>query len=210
MTDKSSLHELLKRIGNGDSTAFDVLYERMRQPLCNKLTWTYRNSLTKEDAEDIVQNTFIIIAQHASSYQGLHTEASARNWMNKIAFNEALKVINMDKRLTNTIDDDGDGYPPPRNPTVPGGSRRAPGSIQEGRRSVEEYVERSISLQKIASSVRRLTVEEQNMFSLRFEEEHTFEEIGHEIGRTKPRAKQIVDGVVAKIRKALGVASSRC
>jgi DNA-directed RNA polymerase specialized sigma subunit len=47
------------------------------------------------------------------------------------------------------------------------------------------------------------------MLILRFEDELTFEEIGHEIGRTKPRAKQIIDGLVGKIRKAIGVDPSR-
>jgi RNA polymerase sigma factor (sigma-70 family) len=196
-------------IGNGDPTAHEALYERMRQPLCNKLMWNHRNSLTKEDAEDIVENTFMKIVQYASSYKGLHTEASARNWMYKIAFSEAIKVIKMNKRLSNTIDDPGDGTQAERNSAVPDGSRRTFGSIQEGRRTVEERAERSISMKEISSSFQRLTVEERNMLILRFEDELTFEEIGHEIGRTKPRAKQIIDGLVGKIRKAIGVDPSR-
>ena len=210
MTENCSLHELIKMIGTGDNpTAYETLYERMRQPLCDKLMWHYGRSLTKEDAEDIAQNTFIKIERHASSYKGLHTEASARNWMYKIAFSEAIKVINMSKRLSNTIDDHGDGTQSERNSAVPDGSRRRFGLIQEGRRTVEERAERSIFMKEISSSFQRLTVEERNMLILRFDDELTFEEIGHEIGRTKPRAKQIIDGLVGKIRKAIGVDPSR-
>jgi len=205
VTENHSLHDLIRMLGDGDPTAFDALYARMRQPLYNKLMWKYKYSLTKEDAEDIVQNTFIKITLYASRYNGLHTEASARNWMYKIASSEAIKIIKKSKRLLNSIDDHGDGYQSERNSAVPDGSRNTFGLIQEGRHSVEERAERSISLKEISSSVQHLTVEERKMLTMRFEDGLTFEEIGHEIGRTKPRAKQIIDGLVGKIRKAIGV-----
>ncbi len=209
MTENCSLHDLIKMIGNGDPTAYKALYERMRQPLWNKLMWKYKRSITKEDAEDIVQNTFIKIAHYASRYNGLHTEASARNWINKIAFSEAIKIVKMNKRLSNSIDSHGDGYQPEYDSAVPDGSRQPSGLIQKGRRTVEEHAERSISVKEISSNFQRLTVEERNMLILRFEDDLTFEQIGNEIGRTKPRAKQIIDGLVSKIRKAIGVDPSR-
>lgn len=202
MSDKSSLHDLLKRTGNGDTTAFELLYDRMRQTLCDKVTWQYRN-LTREDAEDIVQNAFVNIARHASQYKGMQGEASAQAWMKQIVFREALRFIRADKNLTNMPDDES-GYPATGSRAVPDGSRRRYGSTQEGRRSVEEQVERKLSLDGVFSSARKLSAKERRVFNMRFEEERTFEEIGREIQRTKPRAKQIVDGIVAKIRKSLG------
>ncbi|MBI5962263.1 MAG: sigma-70 family RNA polymerase sigma factor [Chloroflexi bacterium] len=207
MTENQSLHELIRMIGNGDPTAFDALYARMCQPLYKKLMWKYKYSLTKEDAEDIAQNTFMKIRLYASRYTGLHTEASAKSWIYKIAFSEAIKIIKMSKRLSNSIDDDGDGYQSERT-AVAGGSRSRFGLIQEGRRSVEERAEISISIKEISSSVQYLTVEEQKMLTMRYEEELTFEEIGQAIGRTKPRAKQIIDELIRKIRKAIGVDTS--
>jgi RNA polymerase sigma factor (sigma-70 family) len=206
VTQNDGLHELIKMIGNGDPNAFDALYARMRQPLCNKLIWNYKDSLTKEDAEDIVQNTFIKITRYASRYNGLHNEASARNWIYKIASSEAIKVIKMNRRLSNSLDDPDQSE---RNSAVPGGSRHSRGSIQEGRHSVEEHAEKSIFLKEISSSVQCMTVAEQNMLVQRFEDGFTFEQIAHEIGRTKPRAKQIIDGLVGKIRKSVGVDPSR-
>jgi len=200
--DTDSLHELIKMIGNGDRTAFEALYARMHQPLYKKLMFQSKYPITEEDAEDIVQNTFIKVAEYASRYNGLHTEASAKSWMYTIAINEAARVVKLNRRFVNSIDDDNsdDG-----DPAVPGGSRRTYGLIQEGRRSVEEQAENSIFFKSISSNIQRLSFEERNMLILRFENEFTFEQIGHEIGRTKPRAKQIIDGVVAKIRKALGL-----
>lgn len=202
MSDKSSLHDLLKRTGNGDTTAFELLYDRMRQPLCDIVTWKYR-TLTQEDAEDVVQNAFIKISLHADQYRGMRDEASAKGWMKQIVLREALKVIDMDKRLTDMPEDE-NGYPATDSRAVPDGSRRRYGSTQEGRRSVEEQVERKISLDGVLSSARKLSAKERSVFNMRFEEERTFEEIGREIHRTKPRAKQIVDGIVAKIRNSLG------
>jgi RNA polymerase sigma factor (sigma-70 family) len=207
VSDKSSLHELLRRTGNGDTTAFELLYDRMRQPLCDMITWKYR-TLTQEDAEDVVQNAFIKISLHADQYQGIRDEASAKGWMRKIVLREALKVIDMNKRLTDMPDDE-NGYLATGSHAVPDGSRRRYGSTQEGRRSVEEQVERKISLDGVLSSARKLSAKEQSVLNMRFEEERTFEEIGREIHRTKPRAKQIVDGIVAKIRKSLGGESPR-
>jgi RNA polymerase sigma factor (sigma-70 family) len=201
-----SLHELIKMIGNGDRTAFEELYTRMHQPLYKKLMYQSRYAITKEDAEDIVQNTFVKINLYASRYNGLYTEASARSWMYTIAFHEAERIVKLNRKFVNSIDDDDsdDGLP-----AVPGGSRRKSGLIQEGRQSVEEHVERSILFDSISSNIQWLAVEERNMLTLRFDSDLTFEQIGREIGRSKPRAKQVVDGVLAKIRKAIGADGSR-
>lgn len=105
----------------------------------------------------------------------------------------------MSEKISSSLDDHEDEFQSERT-AVAGESRRKNNSLQKGRRSVEEYAERSISIQEINSSVQRLTVEEQKMFH-EYEEERTFEEIAQEIDRTKPRAKQIVDKVIGKFVK---------
>jgi RNA polymerase sigma factor (sigma-70 family) len=207
VTENPSLHNLIQMMGNGDPTAFNTLYTTMRQPLCKKLLWKYRSSLTKEDVEDIVQNTFVKVQLYASRYNGLHNDASAKNWIYKIANSEALKIISMNRRLSNTIDDHGDGYPSERTSAVPESNRHSSGSTQEGRHSVEEHVDRSMTLKELTAHVKSLPPEEQRMLARRFEDQYTFEQIGDEIGRTKPRAKQIIDGLVCKIRRSMGLES---
>lgn len=207
MTENYSLHNLIRMMGNGDPTAFNTLYTMMRQPLCNKLLWRYRSSLTKEDVEDIVQNTFVKVQLYASKYNGLHNDASAKNWMYKIANSEALKIISMNKKLVNTIDDQGDEHHSERNSAVPESNRHSSGSSQEGRHSVEEHVDRSLTLKELTAHLKNLPPEEQRMLARRFEDQYTFEQIGDEIGRSKPRAKQIIDSLVGKIRKSMGLVS---
>lgn len=207
MTDNHSLHELIKMIGNGDPIAFDVLYMMMRQPLCNKLLWKYGSTLTMEDAEDAVQNTFLKIRQYASSYRGIHTDASAHQWVNQIVFSEALKMVKANNRLSNSMDDpDGTENKSEYGSAAPERSHVNGDLYREGKRYVEERVEIKITLEKIFSSIhQRFTAEEQNMLKMRFVLDYTFEQIGHVIGKTKVRAKQIIDALIERIRIFVGV-----
>ena len=207
MTDNHSLHELIKMIGNGDPIAFDILYMMMRQPLCNKILWKYGPTLTMEDAEDAVQNTFLKIRQYASSYKGIHTDASAHQWINQIVFSEALKMVKANNRLSNSLDDPhGNGNKSEYASAAPERSHVNGDLYREGKRSVEERVEMKITLEKIFSGIhQRFTAEEQNMLKMRFVLDYTFEQIGRVIGRTKVRAKQIIDALVERIRAFVGV-----
>ena len=207
MTENHSLHDLIKMIGNGDPMAFDTLYVTMRQPLCKKILWKYSPTLTEEDAEDAVQNAFLKIRQYASSYKGRHNEASAHQWINQIAVSEALKIIKANKRLLNSLDDsNGAGNKSEYASAVPERSHVKGDLYWEGKRSVEERVEMKITLEKIFSSIhQRFTAEEQNMLKMRFVLDYTFEQIGQAIGRTKVRAKQIIDALVERIRLLIGV-----
>lgn len=65
-------------MGNGDPTAFNVLYMKMRQPLYDKMWWKYRHTLTKEDVEDIVHNTFLKVQLYAARYNAVCTMMPAR------------------------------------------------------------------------------------------------------------------------------------
>lgn len=207
MTENCSLHELIKMIGNGDSTAYEALYERMRQPLCKKILWKYGRTLTKEDAEDAVHNAFLKINQYASSYNGHHTEASAHQWINQIVFHESSKILNANKYISYSLDDpDGTGNKFGYNDTVPERSHAKGDIYREGERSLEQHVEMQITLEKVFSSIhQRFTAEEQNMLKMRFVLDYTFEQIGRAIGRTKVRAKQIIDALVERIRIFIGV-----
>jgi RNA polymerase sigma factor (sigma-70 family) len=207
VTENQGLHELIKMIGNGDLMAFDALYMKMRQPLCKKILWKYGPTLTKEDAEDAVQNTFLKIRQYASSYNGQHNEASAYQWINQIVFSEALKIVNANKRLLNSLDDpNGTQNKSEYASAVPERSRVKGDLYREGQRSVEDRVEMQITLEKIFSSIhQRFTAEEQNMLKMRFVLDYTFEQIGRVIGKTKVRAKQIIDALVERIRVFIGV-----
>lgn len=203
-----SLHNLILRIGSGDPSAFDSLYLRMREPLRKRILARYGPALSKEDAEDAVQNAFIRIRSHASRYTGKYNEASANKWMNMIVFHEASRMLDVSKRLLDLLDDDPDGTGgfAANSPAVPQRIPHKSDLYQKGKRSVEDDVERAILLGRVLAGAQQcLTADEMRLLSMRYVLEYTFEQIGREIGKTKARAKQIIDALIEKIRRFLGV-----
>jgi RNA polymerase sigma factor (sigma-70 family) len=191
-------------LGDGDPSAFAALYMEMRQSLVDHILWQYSPTLSEVDAEDIIHNTFLVIHQHASRFRGAHNNASARSWMYKIARSEAMKMIKVMKR-TDSLDGlcELDGRSE-NGPAVP--ERSLLSDLNwKGEDSAENRAMNKTILEKAVSSIRKFPVEDQALLGMRFVEECTFDQIGQHIGRTKPRAKQRHDGLIAKLRKALGV-----
>ena len=207
MKKNDSLHNLIIRIGSGDPSAFDHLYEMIREPLCNKILGKYSPTLSREDAEDAVQNAFMTIERSASGYRGKNNEASARKWINTIVFHEASRIMKTSKRLFFSLDDlGGSGKSTRNNSAIPERSLYKSRPHQEGSRPIEDYAEKAILLGKVLAGAQQcLTVDEMKLLSMRFVFEYTFEQIGREIGRTKVRAKQIIDALIEKIRRSVGV-----
>lgn len=206
MTQSPTLHDLIRMTGNGDSAAHDELYMRMRQPVVNHLLRHFGDRLRKEDAEDITHNTFIKIVHYASHYNGAHEDASARSWINKIAQSEALRMIKTREKYFNPFPDLHD----PDNTTETGFAISERSMLfrdtnWEGDLSVEERVTMKTIFDKASLSMKQLSIQERQVLALRFEQEYTLEQIGRQIGRTKPRVKQILDGLIRKIRKSIGV-----
>lgn len=73
--------ELLLRLGQGDAQALRTLIERWREPLYGYL---YRLLGSREDSEDLFQETFLRVLRHAQRFdQG----RSFRPWLYSIATN---------------------------------------------------------------------------------------------------------------------------
>lgn len=202
-----SLHDLILRIGSGDPSAFDILFLGMFDRLCIKVLGRFSPTLSKEDAEDAVQNAFLRIQLYAHTYTGERSEASAYKWINTIVFREAFKIVEAQKRLPVSFDDlDGTGGSRQDGPAASEGNSYASHLLREGNDSLEDRAGDSILLSTIRTEVsNRLSPQEVQILLLRFEQGCTFEEIGREIGRTKVRAKQIVDALLERIRRFTGV-----
>jgi RNA polymerase sigma factor (sigma-70 family) len=201
-----SLHELILRIGSGDPSAFDILFLTMFDRLCNKVLGRFSPTLSKEDAEDAVQNAFLRIQLYAHTYSGERNDASAYKWIRTIVFREAFKMVEAHKRLPISFDDlDGTGG---MGQTAPAASEKAAYMshlLVDDNHALEERVGDSILLSTIRTGVQNwLSPKEVHILLLRFEHGYTFEEIGHEIGKTKARAKQIVDALIERIRRFTG------
>lgn len=199
MTNTTNLSELIWMVGDGDQEAFSELYNRLRRPVFDHILNKYGSTLSKEDAEDIVHTTFIVVQAKAHTYRGLNNEYSAKGWIYKIARSQASRMLMAYKRTPISLDDDSDD-----GSAAPERSSRRSDIYREGEESVEDRAIYRLILQN-AFSAGTLSNEDLEIIELRYKKGYTFEQIGSHYGKTKPRAKQRHDSILTKIRKQLGL-----
>jgi RNA polymerase sigma-70 factor (ECF subfamily) len=94
------LNELLIRSGQGDQMAFRQLYEHTAPrlfALCRRLL------RDEQLAEDVLQESFLKVWNHAASYA--RDRASAMTWMSTIVRNHALDRLRQLPRNTHSLDE---------------------------------------------------------------------------------------------------------
>jgi RNA polymerase sigma-70 factor (ECF subfamily) len=88
--------ELVSAAKNGSTHAFEALVERHAQKI---LSVALRVTHSREDAEDIVQQTFQQAFTHLQKFEG---RSSFSTWLKRIAINEALMRLRTNRR-TSTV-----------------------------------------------------------------------------------------------------------
>src|SRR5882762_4417846 len=101
---------LVSAAKNGNQRAFEVLVERHQQRM---LAFARRYTRVREDAEDVVQQTFQKAFIHLNKFQG---KSSFSTWLTRIAINEALMLMRRRRALHEVPADDSSGD----NGTTPG------------------------------------------------------------------------------------------
>jgi len=84
--------ELVQRCRRGDASAFRVLVARYERPLYNA---AYRVLGNADDASDIIQVTFMEVAEHLDGYD---SERKFFSWIYRIAINAALNLARRNRR----------------------------------------------------------------------------------------------------------------
>lgn len=79
--------ELAGKIRSGDGTAFEELYQQHATRLYNL---AYRMAGTANDAEDLLQDIFLIAYRKLASFRG---ESSLGTWLYRLAMNHCLDVL---------------------------------------------------------------------------------------------------------------------
>ncbi len=79
--------DLLRRARLGDFSAFEALVSRFQQRTYG-LAWHILGQ--RQDAEDVVQQTFLSILEHLDTFR---EESSVATWVLRIATNHALKIL---------------------------------------------------------------------------------------------------------------------
>jgi RNA polymerase sigma-70 factor, ECF subfamily len=94
---------LVSAAKDGNQRAFEVLVERHQQRM---LAFARRYTRVREDAEDVVQQTFQKAFIHLNKFQG---KSSFSTWLTRIAINEALMLMRRGRgRREIPVDDSND------------------------------------------------------------------------------------------------------
>lgn len=169
----------------GDSGAFRVLVERHSR---NLFRLAYRMTGHQEDAEDVVQETFLRAYRQLAKFD---ERASFGTWLYRIAANCSLDLIRARKR---------------RNEHQEGPAENAPDPMQSlpdeapapDRLAMSGEVER-----KVAGVLNELSEMERTAFVLRHYEGMCIEDISRTLGVQPNAAKHSIFRAVQKLRRAL-------
>jgi len=169
----------------GDSGAFRVLVERHSR---NLFRLAYRMTGHQEDAEDIVQETFLRAYRQLGKFD---ERASFGTWLYRIAANCSLDLIRVRKRRNEQQESPQEEGPDPMQ-ALPDGAP-APDRL-----AISGEVER-----KVAGALDDLSEMERTAFVLRHYEGMCIADISRTLGVQPNAAKHSIFRAVQKLRRAL-------
>src|ERR1044072_1950771 len=167
---------LVARAQAGDEEALEALYRAFETPVYNLVRRMLRRP---EDAEDVVQETFLEVVRNIKQYRG---EGHLWGWIRKIASTKALMRIRRDQvRETEELDDE------PGKPGI--------------------HVGANIDLETAFAS-ERLSQTSRGVVWLHDVEGFTHEEIAEQMGKTVSFSKSQLARAHARLRRMLGEGAS--
>jgi RNA polymerase sigma-70 factor (ECF subfamily) len=101
--DSTSEEELVAAAKRGDEEAFETLFNRHQRRI---LGLAFRYTRVREDAEDILQQTFQKAFLHLQTFEG---KSSLSTWLTRIAINQALMLLRSRRGLREVPIDDSSG-----------------------------------------------------------------------------------------------------
>lgn len=96
---------LIKAFIKGDSTAFEVLFEKYRDQV-SRLVFSILKLDTHVD--DVVQEVFLLVYRHLPKFR---FQSAFKTWLYRITVNETLRQIAKNKRWQPLNDQEGDNKP---------------------------------------------------------------------------------------------------
>ncbi len=169
----------------GDTSAFRVLVDRHSRPV---FRLAYRLTGNREDAEDVVQETFLRAYRQLAQFEA---RASFGTWIHRIAVNCAMDLLRQRPRrqATASLEDAGNG------PAADIPDERAVGA---------DRLAASAELrERLTRALDSLTPAERAACTLRHFEGRSLSEIGRALGLRTSATKHSVFRAVQKMRRAL-------
>ena len=169
----------------GDASAFRVLVDRHSRPV---FRLAYRLTGNREDAEDVVQETFLRAYRQLGRFEA---RASFGTWIHRIAVNCAVDLLRQRPRhqAAASLEDARAGY--------------AADIPDEGAAGPDRLAESAEVRLRLTRALDCLTHSERAAFMLRHFEGRSVEEIGRALGLRTSATKHSIFRAVQKMRRAL-------
>jgi RNA polymerase sigma-70 factor (ECF subfamily) len=167
---------LIARVRNGEAEAFRLVVDQYARPL-HRLA--YRLTRNEDDAEDVVQETFIRLFRRIDSFDG---RSSFATWLHRVAANAALDLLRK------------------RRPEE--GEERLE-EMHADNDSAQTIVDRLTVRRAVGEGMKSLSGKERTAFILRHYEGMSLEEIGQVLGTDTSATKNTIFRAVRKLRQIL-------
>ncbi|MEO0046491.1 MAG: polymerase sigma-E factor [Bacteroidota bacterium] len=170
--EKDFIRELLDP--KTQNVAFQKLLQYYQRPLYNHI----RNIvLNHDDADDVLQNTFVKVFQYLKSFKG---DSKLFSWMYRIATNEAITFINQKAKRNGTT------------------SEAMQSKIVDNLKADDYFDGNEIQI-KLQKAITLLPQKQQLVFKMRYYEEIKYEEMSEILGTSVGALKASYHHAVKKI-----------
>lgn len=157
--------------------AFELIVEAYSE----RLYWHIRRMVTyHEDADDVLQNTYIKIWKNISSFRG---DSKVYTWLYRIATNEALDHIRKNKKLQ-TVGADGE-------------------SVEYDNAHGDMYFDSEMAEARLHKAIAALPEKQRLVFNLKYFEEMKYEDMAEVTGTSVGALKASYSLAVKKIKDHL-------
>jgi RNA polymerase sigma-70 factor (ECF subfamily) len=176
----------VERARSGDSDAFRLLVEQHSRAI---FRLAYRMTGNEEDAEDVVQETFLRAYRQLDKYEA---RSSFSTWLYRIASNYSLDLIRMRKRHEDKRERGSDQD-----------QRDILQSIPMDTPGPDRIVYSAQIKDRVNAALNELSTQERTAFVLRHFEGLSIEEIGESLGTGANATKHSIFRAVQKLRRSL-------
>lgn len=174
--------DTLKGLKSGDVSLQQKAFEQLVNYYSERLYWQIRKMvLSHEDANDLLQNTFIKAWMNIDLFRG---DAKLSTWLYKIAVNETITFLNKQRTQNNISMDDEDLY------------------LQE-KLETDSYFDGDAAELKLQKAILTLPEKQRLVFNMRYFEEMPYEEMSEIVGTSVGALKASYHHATKKIEEFL-------
>ena len=163
--------------------AFERMVRRYQEPLYRVIR---RIVLVHEDADDVLQNTFVKAWQGIANFRG---DSSLSTWLYRIASNESLDFISRQKRNGLSLDDD----------------ETKVAQAVANRLESDPYFDGEETELQLQQAIAQLPKKQRLVFTMKYYDEMKYEEISSVLGTSVGALKASYHHAVQKISTFFGL-----